>query len=201
MLSIENKVIHVVDGAIDQPLVEELFEWAVASQEMGWRYGDVADAKYSTNPFWGATVLSEESHGTNDVHRVEDTPKLVQRVWSRLEKGLRPFRFTIRDIFVNGQTYGLENAIHTDCPHPEEGWYTVLLYINPKWHVDWGGETVFYNKARTDIVYAVVPRPGRIVFFDARFDHWGRAPTRNTQDLRITMAFCLTRTKDSPTPG
>jgi len=189
-----------VDGAFDQPLLEELFEWVVASQTLGWRYGDVADAKYSTNPFWGATILSEERHGTNDPHRIEDTPELVQRVWSRLQKGLLPFSFTIRDIFVNGQTYALENAIHTDCPHGEEGWYTVLVYLNPKWHVDWGGETVFYNKARTDIVYAVVPRPGRIVFFDASFDHWGRAPTRNTQDLRVTMAFCLTRAKDSPAP-
>ena len=74
MLKIENKVIHVVDRALDAPLVERLFEWAVASSGAGWRYGDVADAKYSTNPFWGATVLSEERHGTEDPHRIEDTP-------------------------------------------------------------------------------------------------------------------------------
>lgn len=200
MLRIDNKVVHIVDGAIDQQMVEELFEWAVASTACGWRYGDVADAKYSMNPFWGATVLSEERHGTDDPHGIADTPELVQRVWARLEQGLKPFRFTIRDIFINGQTYGLENAIHTDCPNDDEGWYTVLLYLNPKWHVDWGGETVFYNKPRTDITYAVVPKPGRIVFFDARHHHWGRAPTRNTQDIRVTMAFCLTRTEDSPVP-
>jgi hypothetical protein len=147
MLRIDNKVVHVVDGAIEQRTVEELFEWAVASTGCGWRYGDVADAKYSMNPFWGATVLSEERHGTDDPHGIQDTPELVQRIWARLEQGLKPFRFTIRDIFINGQTYGLENAIHTDCPKDEEGWYTVLLYVNPKWHVDWGGETVFYNQA------------------------------------------------------
>jgi len=121
-------------------------------------------------------------------------------MWSRLQKGLSPFSFTIRDVFVKGQTYAMENAIHTGCPHGEEGWYTVLGYLNPKWHVDWGGETVFYNTARTDIVYAVVPRPGRIAFFDASFDHWGRAPTRNTRDLRVTMVFCLAGAKDSPAP-
>lgn len=200
MLRIENKVIHVVDGAVDRALVEDLFKWAVASCRTGWRYGDVADAKYSMNPFWGATVMSEAAQGTEDPHRVEDTPEPVQRLWSLLQKGLRPYTFSLRDIFVNGQTYGLENAIHTDSPKDEEGWYTVLVYLNPKWHVDWGGETVFYNRARSDIVYAVVPKPGRILFFDARHHHWGRAPTRNTNDLRITMAFCLTRLDDSQVP-
>ena len=200
MLKIENEAIHVVDGAFDPAMIEELFLYAVASTNLGWRYGDVADAKYSTNPFWGASVMLEARHQSEDPQRIEDTPELIQRVWSRLQQGLQPFKFTIRDIFVNGQTYGLENAIHTDCPHDEEGWYTVLIYLNPKWHVDWGGETVFYNKARTEVVYAVVPKPGRIVFFDARHHHWGRPPTRNTQDLRVTMAFCLTRTEDSPTP-
>jgi SM-20-related protein len=200
MLKIENKIIHVVDGALDSALIESLYEWAVASCHAGWRFGDVADAKYSTNPFWGATVLSEESHGTDDPHDVSGTPEVFQRAWSVLEKGLKPYKFEIRDIFVNGQTYGLDNAIHTDCPKPEEGWYTALFYINPKWHVDWGGETVFYNQARSDIIYAVVPKPGRLVFFDARHHHWGRAPTRNTQDLRVTVAFCLTRRDDSAVP-
>ena len=200
MLKIENKAIHVVDGAIAQPMVEGLFEYAVASCRTGWRYGDVADAKYSTNPFWGATVMSEERHGTDDPHTIDETPEIFQQLWQRLQQGLQPFRFTLRDIFINGQTYGMENAIHTDCPHDEEGWYTVLIYVNPKWHVDWGGETVFYNKARTDPMYAVLPKPGRILFFDARHHHWGRAPTRNTQDLRVTVAFCLTRAEDSPVP-
>jgi SM-20-related protein len=200
MLKIENKVIHVVDRALDAALVERLYEWAVASCRAGWRFGDVADAKYSTNPFWGATVLSEERHGTDDPRRIEDTPEVFQDAWRVLEQGLRPFRFRLRDIFVNGQTYGLENAIHTDCPHPEEGWYTALVYVNPKWHVDWGGETVFYNQGRSDIIYAVVPKPGRLAFFDARHHHWGRPPTRNTQDLRVSVAFCLARTEDSPVP-
>ena len=201
MLIIENNVIHVVDNAIAAQLPARLWEWAVASCRAGGRYGDVADAKYSMNPFWGATVMCEAAHGGDEEVRViEDTPAVFQDTWKVLERGLRPFHFTIRDVFVNGQTYGLENAIHTDRPDPEEGWYTALLYINPKWHVDWGGETVFYNQSRSDIIYAVVPKPGRLVFFDARHHHWGRPPTRNTNDLRVSVAFCLTRLEDSPVP-
>jgi SM-20-related protein len=200
MLRIENKVIHVVDNAIDPGLVEELFQWAVASSAFGWRYGDVADAKYSLNPFWGATVVSEPRHGTEDPAVIEDAHPLAQRVWQRLERGLKPFSFLIRDVYVNGQTYGMENALHTDNPSEDEGWYTVLVYLNPKWHIDYGGETMFYNAARTDVIFAVVPKPGRIVFFDARHRHWARPPTRNTQDLRVTMAFHLTRAPESPVP-
>jgi len=44
MLKIENKAIHVVDGAIAQPMVDGLFEYAVASCRTGWRYGDVTVA-------------------------------------------------------------------------------------------------------------------------------------------------------------
>ena len=200
MLKIENKVVHVIDGAIDPPMLEELYQWAVASCRAGWRYGDVADAKYSENPFWGATVMCEERLGGEDARRVEETPKVFQDLWERLEKGLHPFRFQIRDIFVNGQTYGIENAIHTDCPNDEEGWYTLLAYINPQWHVDWGGETMFYNRERSDVIYCVLPRPGRLVFFDARHHHWGRPPTRNTQNLRVSVAFNLTRHPDSRVP-
>jgi hypothetical protein len=200
MLRIENRVIHVVDNALDEQLVRDLFEWAVGSSSFGWRYGDVADAKYRLNPFWGATLMCEPRHGGDDPSRIEDTHPLAQRLWDRLRQGLKPFEFKIRDVFVNGQTYGIENALHTDNPRDEEGWYTVLIYLNPEWHIDYGGETMFYNSARTDVTYAVVPKPGRIVFFDARHPHWARPPTRNTQDLRVTMAFHLTRVADSPVP-
>ena len=44
MLKIENKAIHVVDGAIAQPMVEGLFEYAVVSHRAGWRYRDVTVA-------------------------------------------------------------------------------------------------------------------------------------------------------------
>ncbi len=199
MLKIENKALYVVDNAIDADLNEQLYRWALASGRPGWRYGDVADAKYSKNRFWGATLVSADSED-GDPKTVDEAEEIVRKAWAHLEPRLKPFTFDIRDIWLNGQTYGLENAIHTDRPSEEEGWYTVLIYINPEWHVDWGGETMFYNQARTDVVYAVVPKPGRLVFFDARHHHWARPPTRNTQDLRITLAFHLTRRSDSPVP-
>jgi hypothetical protein len=59
---------------------------------------------------------------------------------------------------------------------------------------------MFYNRQRTDVIYCVLPRPGRLVFFDARHHHWGRPPTRNTQNLRVSVAFNLTRKPESKVP-
>jgi len=44
MLKIENKAINAVEGAIARPMVEGLFEYAVAPCRAGWRHGDVTVA-------------------------------------------------------------------------------------------------------------------------------------------------------------
>lgn len=193
----EQRIIRVYDGLLDRDLVLMTYTWCVRSTRAGWRFGDTADDN-TKNTFWGATLLSHEDEGIPS--DVADTEPRIRQIWETLEQAFLPARFELRQIFLNGQTYGLDNAIHTDRPSDEEGWYTALVYLNPKWSIGDGGETQFYNRERTEVIRSVVPGAGRVILFDARHPHWGRAPTRNCRLLRVTLAYRLTRLPDSPIP-
>ncbi len=194
----KRRVIKVMDRVIDQDLVRMTYTWSVRSTVAGWRFGDYADEQ-STNKFWGASLLSQDD-GFDGPRDISDANERIRRIWELVAAQLEPGQFFVREIFLNGQTYGLDNGIHTDRPSDEEGWYTVLVYLNPDWSIHDGGETVFYNAQRTEIILAVLPKPGRVLFFDARHPHWGRPPMRSCSDLRVTLAYRLTRLPDSPLP-
>jgi SM-20-related protein len=195
MASNEKRVIAVLDDVFNDLLGSDLilmtYTWAVRSCVAGWRYGDTADDG-TGNKFWGATLMSSDDEPGIPC-TIEESDERIQKIWEKIAARLQPSRFSLREVFLNGQTYGLDNAVHTDRQTDEEGWYTVLVYLNQNWTIHDGGETMFYNDQRTDVIMSVLPKPGRVVFFDARYPHWGRGPTRNCQELRVTLAYRLTR--------
>ena len=65
---------------------------------------------------------------------------------------------------------------------------TALLYPNPEWAPEFGGETVFYDEAG-EIVEAVEPRCGRIVLFQGSIQHKGSPPNRIFVGARYTTTF------------
>ncbi len=203
MAAKETRVIAVFDNLFKDLLGSDLilmtYTWGVRSCMTGWRYGDTAD-DHTDNKFWGATLMSSDDE-PGIPSTIEDADERIRKIWEKLAERLKPHKFSVRGVFLNGQTYGLDNAIHTDRPTDEEGWYTAIVYLNPKWTIHDGGETMFYNDERTDVIMSVLPKPGRVVFFDARYAHWGRGPTRNCQELRVTLAYRLTRLGDSTKPA
>jgi hypothetical protein len=60
---------------------------------------------------------------------------------------------------------------HTDVHEGKQG-LTALWYVAPEWNVEWGGETMLYNRDQ-DAVACVTPRPGRLVVFDGTILHAG----------------------------
>ena len=60
--------------------------------------------------------------------------------------------FVCNNAYTNALSYGDSMFQHQDATsltkHIErDNFVTALIYPNPSWHVDWGGETVFYNGA------------------------------------------------------
>jgi 2OG-Fe(II) oxygenase superfamily len=90
--------------------------------------------------------------------------------------------------YANGHTFGLGGRTHVDDTASDH--YTLLYYPMASWEPAWGGETVFH-RSNGEIVLAVLPKPNRAVFFDARIPHEGRAPSRDYGGLRVTLAFKL----------
>lgn len=72
--------------------------------------------------------------------------------------------------------------------HPHKN-TTLLYYANPYWKEEWAGETLFYNENTTDVVYASIYKPGRLIIFDGSIPHTIRAPSRSAPQYRLTFAM------------
>ena len=99
-----------------------------------------------------------------------------------------PKRENLYSAYVNVLKDGDMPGVHVDSPYFVEDSQTVLLYLNPEWHPNWGGETIFYDH-NLDAKYIVSPKPGRVVIFDGRIPHSGRPPTPRYKSNRYIMAF------------
>ena len=98
-------------------------------------------------------------------------------------------KFKLSRVYANGQTYGQDGVFHIDDDRDDT--YTFMIYISPITpdNVDFiGGFTQF--KIDNSIVN-VEPYMNRSVFFKSSIVHRGLAPSRETDLLRISIAFKL----------
>jgi Rps23 Pro-64 3,4-dihydroxylase Tpa1-like proline 4-hydroxylase len=63
---------------------------------------------------------------------------------------------------------------------------TLLVYLNTKWDVDWGGETMFANN-QGDVEIAVSCKPNRLVVFDSDTLHRPSATSADASQHRFTF--------------
>jgi len=89
--------------------------------------------------------------------------------------------------YANGAPHGSEGSIHTDSVSDQSR--TVIYYPHTKWHPNWGGETLFFNKEQTDVVACVYPRPNRLLVFSGTIPHVARSVSRVCPVLRVTLMF------------
>ena len=99
-----------------------------------------------------------------------------------------PPRANLYASYVNTLKFGDMPGIHVDAPYFVEDNMTVLVYLNAEWMPNWGGETIFYDH-NLDAAKVVSLKPGRVVMFDGRIPHTGRAPNRVTPYNRYILAY------------
>lgn len=90
----------------------------------------------------------------------------------------------IARIYVN---FNLHGEIHLPHVDSTRGGYTALYIANREWDLTWQGETLFYDG--DEAVFAVTPKPGRLIIFDGTIRHRGSAPSRDCYEPRINIAF------------
>jgi SM-20-related protein len=156
----------------------------------GWKFGWKSQGKGDTFMFWhrhfgGYLHISEENNAYDCESELEPFP-LIRTLWRQLSGNLLVGHRLIR-CYANGATYGSDGTTHTDSTRP--GTYTCVYYPHQVWHPDWGGETVFFNRDKTDIIAAVYPRPNRMVVFDGTIPHVARGVSRTCPVLRVTLMF------------
>ena len=91
---------------------------------------------------------------------------------------------SIGRIHVNCLPYGDLLRTH------EDGWpgaaLTGLYFANAGWHTDWQGELIICDPLGESL-YAVEPRPGRMVLFPGEIPHRAGAPSRACYAHRLTI--------------
>jgi len=101
------------------------------------------------------------------------------------------FAYTPYRAYTNVASFGDMLFTHTDCL-PEQHDLTALWYLCEQWDVEWGGETLFYDK-QDEVACAITPKPGRLVVFDGAIKHVGRPPNRICYTPRYTFAIKFQR--------
>ena len=96
--------------------------------------------------------------------------------------------YNLHRAYCNVTLYGDMLFTHHDCRSDISGYYTAMWFICERWDKDWGGETLFFNEAG-DAEFVVSPAAGRLVLFDGRIQHTGRAPNRICYEMRFTLVF------------
>jgi hypothetical protein len=183
--------LRVIDDLVPMELVDRL--WKFAHDEASWAYKGFG---VPTDPLtaWVVDIMNY-FNTLNADERTERWQELatvmpyLHRIWALVSSAV-PGTLALSRVFLNGHTFGLGDGIHDDGGVNA---YTFLVYVTPDWEPAWGGETMYYTEATDDIVAAVLPKLGRLVIFDGRIPHAGRAPARLCTD-RITLAFQTVRT-------
>lgn len=95
--------------------------------------------------------------------------QLIQRFYPDYEQ------IAVQRIHINHIPYGDLLSNHVDG-QPEQV-LTGLYFANAEWLQDWGGELILCDQNQESL-YAIEPRPGRLVLFPGDILHRAGAPTR-----------------------
>lgn len=167
----------------------------------GWKFGWKSQAKKDPFSFWHKHFAGHvhPDHGWIDpppdeeergrVDRAAELARnapVIHALWQGLQATLMDGHRLVR-CYANAFSFGCDGTLHTDSRRPDS--YTAIYYPNDHWEPDWGGETIFFNTAKTDIVGAVYPKPNRLVMFNGTIPHVARGLARGCPALRITLMF------------
>ena len=113
----------------------------------------------------------------SDTYRVENFSQFIDT---------KKYDFT--NAYVNLGLVNDSHEIHVDAPRKGME-YTMLIYPNIEWGLNHGGETVFYEEDRQEIVYINPYVPGRVCIFDGSIPHCAKPQALIGPKYRFTIAI------------
>ncbi len=96
-------------------------------------------------------------------------------------------KFRFQNAICNVYSYGDVCFTHVDFYRTRPG-ITALIFANDIWEKDWGGEIMFFKK-NDEAVYAITPKPGRLLLFHGFLKHRGGVPSRHCYEARKTFVL------------
>ncbi len=105
-----------------------------------------------------------------------------------------PEKYEFSNAYVNMGLVNDSHGIHVDGPTRGQV-ITMLVYPNLEWGSNHGGETVFYEEDKTEMVYLNPYVPGRICIFDGSIPHCAKPQALVGPKYRFTIACKFTKIK------
>ncbi len=153
----------------------------------GWRSHNGAGAQAFWNRHFAGSQDPARLDGRHDAsEELAAREPLLDACWQRIARDyLRGH--ALQSCYANGLPYGTDGSVHTDSL--AIGACTAVYYPHQHWDPDWGGETILFNKDRSDILAAVYPKPNRLLVFPGFLYHVARGVSRACPTMRITLMF------------
>jgi SM-20-related protein len=173
----------------------------------GWQFGWKSHSKKDVYSFWHKHFAgtkdpdheredrSAPSYTKDCTAELKANVPLIYTFWDSLHRTFLAGHKLVR-CYANAFSYGCDGTVHTDSTAANS--FTTIYYPNPKWNADWGGETMFFNPDKTDILGAVYPKPNRLITFPGALPHAARGIARSCPLTRITLMFKTEFENDRP---
>jgi SM-20-related protein len=182
--------IVIIDDVLRPEEHLRLYQFLAAGS---WRHG--WSSRSDTGAFWHRhfvgpvnedDVRARGQGSTDFSDELRRAEPILHDFWSLL-RGRVFHDHGLQRCYANALPYGTDGATHTDSLAP--GDYTAIYYPHETWDSDWGGETIIFNRDRSDILAAVYPKPNRLLIFPGFVHHMARGVSRACPAMRITLMF------------
>lgn len=166
---------------------EELGAVRFFIDKANWSYGwpSNTDMPYG---HWNVDFTKTTKDNPTDV--ANRLPPVLTPLWQKLNAQLFGGNAKLTRCYSNRHTFGTEGYIHTDTKRDED--MTCLVYMDPEWDVNWGGETSFYSTDLKQVVKSEIPQYGKAVVFKGNIPHCAKPVSRTCPQVRTTLMFKVT---------
>lgn len=177
---------RVQDNLLDEPTRKRVNDFVnLPGWEWGWRSNVDTDIDRFWHKHYAGHRKIKDTEPYDCTEELRASAPLLHSVWQLLQPLLVGHKL-IR-CYANGFPYGVHGRVHLDSK--DDSTFTLVYYPHEKWLPDWGGETVFFNKDKTDIIGCVYPKPNRAILFPGTIPHVARGVSRICPTLRVTLMF------------
>ena len=166
---------HIVDGMFQPDLIAMIHE-ILKRLPFALTESDTIATKHQRH--WNYE-FSLDSLGSHPIFRIWHDLIVAKTVELFPES-----RIDLSRVHCNSHLYGDFQTAHMDLVPG----ITSLYFANSEWRDNWHGETILYSGCR-EPVYAVAPKPGRLLMFAGDILHRGGVPSRACFEARLSVAF------------
>ena len=178
------------DNFIDEDLntkIEAFFE------NVEWKYGEksITSMMKEALPHWSKYFYMDKTRNGVKMDDVVFEDPCIQQLYEKIEIHITEsnvgMEAKLLRCYANGHTFGNDANIHYDDSRDDT--LTYIFYPLKTWNVDWGGETIFWDRTNREIIESVIPKSNRMLIFSSKLWHGARPVSRYCNILRITFMF------------